>query len=143
LGSWAQRWFRSTLHKNELDPGVLMWDIRCTIDARALPKARTVVQVVFTDLDARRRNWWLVAENGDVDLCPIDPGDPPALVMLGTLRTITQIWMGECSLAGVQRERQLELRGSPSLRRSLVQWLRLSPYAPIQDARRDSGAACA
>jgi len=144
LGSWAQRWYRSTLDKHELDPGVLMWDIRCTIDVGALPKVRTIVQVVFTDLDARRRNWWLVVESGEVDLCPIDPGDPPALVILATLRTITRIWMGECSVEASQREKLLELRGAPALRRSLLQWLRLSPYAPIQSAiaaRRAAGAS--
>jgi DNA-binding HxlR family transcriptional regulator len=137
LGSWAQRWYRSTLDKKELDAGVLMWDIRCTIDASVLPKARTVMQFVFSDLEARRRLWWLVVERGEVDLCPIDPGDPPALVLQCTLRTMTRIWMGECPPDAAQRGGQLDLRGSPALKRSLVQWLRLSPYAPIQAARGD------
>jgi DNA-binding HxlR family transcriptional regulator len=137
LGSWAQRWYRSTLDRNELDAGVLMWDIRCTIDTRVLPTERTVVQFVFPELQARRRFWWLVIEAGDVDLCPIDPGDPPALVIHTPLRTMTRIWMGEYSVEAAQRSKELELRGSPVLRRSLVQWLRLSPYAPIQDARRE------
>jgi DNA-binding HxlR family transcriptional regulator len=135
LGSWAQRWYRSTLDRRELDAGVLMWDIRCTIDTGVLPSARTVVQFVFSDLEARRRRWWLVIEGGEVDLCPIDPGDPPAFVMLTTLSTMTRIWMGECSVETALRGNQLELRGAPALRRSLVRWLRLSPYAPIQDAR--------
>jgi DNA-binding HxlR family transcriptional regulator len=141
LGGWAQRWYRSTLDRSELDAGVLMWDIRCTIDTGVLPSVRTVVQFVFSDLEARRRLWWLVIEAGDVDLCPIDPGDPPVFVMLTTLSTMTRIWMGEYSVEAALRGNQLELRGSPALRRSLVRWLRLSPYAPIQDARRNSAGA--
>jgi hypothetical protein len=31
LGTWAQRWYRSTFNAGELDVGVLMWDIRCTV----------------------------------------------------------------------------------------------------------------
>jgi hypothetical protein len=43
LGTWAQRWFRSTFAAGELDVGVLMWDIRCTVDASALPSIRAVL----------------------------------------------------------------------------------------------------
>jgi hypothetical protein len=62
LGTWAQRWFRSSFTGDELDAGVLMWDIRSTVDARTLPPGRNVVQFVFTDQPARSRYWWLVNE---------------------------------------------------------------------------------
>src|SRR5450432_4023591 len=79
LGTWAQRWYRSTFSGAELDVGVLMWDIRCTVDAKVMPETRTVVQFIFTDLSASSRSWWLVNSDGEVDLCPVDPGDEPAL----------------------------------------------------------------
>ena len=60
LGTWAQRWFRSTFNAGELDVGVLMWDIRCTIDANALPSVRTIVQFLVTDLLAGSSFWWLL-----------------------------------------------------------------------------------
>jgi DNA-binding HxlR family transcriptional regulator len=47
LGTWAQRWYRSAFRGAELDVGVLMWDIRCTVDANALAAIRTVVQFIF------------------------------------------------------------------------------------------------
>jgi DNA-binding HxlR family transcriptional regulator len=52
LGAWAQRWYRSTFRGDELDVGVLMWDIRCTVHAKALAAVRTVVQFMFSDLRA-------------------------------------------------------------------------------------------
>jgi DNA-binding HxlR family transcriptional regulator len=136
LGTWAQRWYRSTFTGAELDVGVLMWDIRCTVNAKALPAIRTVVQFIFSDLRANCRAWWLVNEDGEVDLCPVDPGDEPKLQICTTLRTLTRVWMGDLAIDAVLRSGALTLVGPRDLRRRLGGWLRLSPYAPVADARR-------
>lgn len=138
LGTWAQRWFRSSFTGHELDAGVLMWDIRSTVDARMLPSVRNVVRFVFTDQPASSRYWWLVNQDGDVDLCPLDPGDEAALELHTTLRTMTRVWMGDLTIAAAQRSGALTVLGSHDLRRCLASWLQLSPYAPVADARRAS-----
>ena len=135
LGTWAQRWFRSSFTGDELDAGVIMWDIRCTVDARILPPVRSVVQFVFTDQPASSRYWWLVNEGGDVDLCPQDPGDEAALELHTTLRIMTRVWMGDLSFDEAQRSGRLKVHGTADLKRCLLRWLRLSPYAPVADAR--------
>jgi DNA-binding HxlR family transcriptional regulator len=135
LGTWAQRWYRSTFKAGELDAGLLMWDIRCTVDVKALPSIRTIVQFLFTDLPATSRSWWLVNEGGEVDLCPVDPGDEAALQIRTTLRAMTRVWMGGLSVTAAQRSGQLAILGPRDLRRRLNGWLQLSPYAPIADAR--------
>lgn len=135
LGTWAQRWFRSTFAAGELDVGVLMWDMRCTVDPKALPSIRTTVQFIFTDLPASSRSWWLVNEAGEVDLCPVDPGDEAALQIRTTLRVMTRVWMGDLSIGAAQRSGQLTVLGPRDLKRCLESWLALSPYAPIADAR--------
>jgi DNA-binding HxlR family transcriptional regulator len=136
LGTWAQRWYRSTFTGAELDVGVLMWDIRCTVNAKALPAIRTVVQFIFSDLRANSRAWWLVNEDGEVDLCPIAPGDDPKLQICTTLKTMTRVWMGDLAIDTVLRSGALTIVGPRDLRRCLSGWLRLSPYAPVADARR-------
>jgi DNA-binding HxlR family transcriptional regulator len=138
LGTWAQRWYRSTFRSAELDVGVLMWDIRCTVDAKALPANRTVVQFTFSDLRANSRAWWLVNEDGDVDLCPVDPGDEALLQICTTLRTMTRVWMGDLSIDAVLSSGALTILGPHALRRRLRAWLRLSPYAAVTEARRGS-----
>ena len=135
LGTWAQRWFRSTFAAGELDVGVLMWDMRCTVDPKALPSIRTTVQFIFTDLPASSRSWWLVNEAGEVDLCPVDPGDEAALQIRTTLRAMTRVWMGDLSIGAAQRSGQLTVLGPRDLKRCLESWLGLSPYAPIADSR--------
>jgi hypothetical protein len=113
-----------------------MWDMRCTVDPKALPPIRTTVQFIFTDLPAGSRSWWLVNEAGEVDLCPVDPGDEAALQIRTTLRAMTRVWMGDLSMSAAQRSGQLTVLGPRELQRCLDSWLGLSPYAPIADARR-------
>lgn len=138
LGTWAQRWYRSTFSGTELDVGVLMWDIRCTVDVNALPAVRTIVQFIFSDLPVNSRVWWLVNENGEVDLCPVDPGNEPELHIRTTLRTMTRVWMGDLAIGAAQRSGALTILGPRELQRRLGSWLRLSPYAPVADARLPS-----
>jgi len=135
LGTWAQRWYRSTFSRTELDVGVLMWDIRCTVNVRALPTVRTIVQFIFSDLPANSRTWWLVNEDGEVDLCPVDPGNEPELQIRTTLRTMTRVWMGDAAIGAAQRSGALTILGPRELQRRLGSWLRLSLYAPISNAR--------
>ena len=135
LGTWAQRWFRSKFVPRELDVGVLMWDIRCTIDTHAFPEARIAVQFVFSDLSPKARNWWLVCESGEVDLCPVDPGIDVQLVVRTTQRTMTRVWMGDLSLSSAMSAAQLTVTGGSTLRRRFEKWLHLSPYAGIAGAR--------
>ena len=136
LGTWAQRWFRSTFREHELDVGVLMWDIRCTVDAGALPCVRSIVQFTFTDQANGSRCWWLVTDEGSVDLCPVDPGEEAVLEVRTTLRVMTRVWMGDLPIDRALSSRQLKVYGSDQLKRCLLKWLRLSPYAPVCDARR-------
>jgi DNA-binding HxlR family transcriptional regulator len=138
LGTWAQRWYRSTYKGKELDPGVLMWDMRCTVNAKVMPATRTVVQFTFSDVPANSRTWWLVNEDGEADLCPVDPGDEPELHVRTTLRSMTRVWMGDLSLVAAQQSGALVILGSSDLRQRIANWLCLSPYAPITDARRSS-----
>src|ERR1700688_2214920 len=133
LGTWAQRWYRSTFRGAELDVGVLMWDIRCTVDAEALPAIRTIVQFIFSDLPASSRTWWLVNLDGEVDLCPLDPGAEPELQICTTLRTMTRVWMGDLAIGAAQRSGAVTVLGPHDLRRCLGSWLRLSPYASVAD----------
>ncbi len=138
LGTWGQRWYRSHFGAGELDVGVLMWDMRCTVDQLRFPKARTVVQFTFVGAKPGEREWWLVNEDGEVDLCPVDPELGVDLLVTTDLRTMTRVWMGEESVEFARRTRQLELAGPRELRQRFAAWLHRSPYAAIADADRHS-----
>jgi DNA-binding HxlR family transcriptional regulator len=131
LGEWGQRWYRTTFGSDELDVGVLMWDMRCTVEPKYFPQGRTIVQFRFADAPRGARDWWLVNENCEVDFCPTDPGTDVDLLVLTSVQAMTRIWMGDQPLETALRGGGIELRGPPGLKNRFGRWLRRSPYADI------------
>ncbi len=128
MGLWGQRWVESQLSLKNLDPSLLMWDMRRNLDPRPLPQRRTVIQFQYHDLPAAKRRWWLIVEPaGEVDLCWADPGFEVDLFVVTDLRTMTAIWMG---LTTVERETaRIELTGDRRVAGGMQAWLGLSPFA--------------
>jgi len=128
LGTWGQRWVESSLSLKNLDPSLLMWDMRRNLNPSPLPRERTVVQFLYSDLPSSKNHWWLVIEpQGGVDLCWSDPGFEIDLYVTTDLRTMTSIWMG---LGTMESERsRVELDGSRAVADTMQAWLGLSPFA--------------
>jgi DNA-binding HxlR family transcriptional regulator len=140
LGVWGQRWVRSRLTADDLDPGLLLWDMRRRVDPKQFPSRRVVVQFEFSDVPRAKRHWWLVSEKDEVDLCVTDPGFEVDLYILTDLRTMTAVWMGDVSLKYAVESGRIDLEGASELKRSLRSWLRLSSLAgvPNQNPTRTS-----
>jgi len=133
VGAWGQRWIESEASLKNLDPNLLMWDIRRNIDPTPMPRRRVVIQFIFSNLSAAQRNWWLVIEPGkDADLCSVDPGFDVDLYLSTDLRTMTEIWMGYTAIARAKDEGRLIITGERKLETSLKTWLSLSPLAKIE-----------
>jgi len=128
MGFWGQKWVESQLSLKNLDPSLLMWDMRRNLDPSPLPAQRAVIQFLYPELPASKRSWWLVIEpRGEVDLCWADPGFDVDLYVSTDLRTMTAIWMG---LTTVAKEReQIEFTGNRKIAESMQAWLGLSPFA--------------
>ena len=95
MGFWGQRWIEARLSLKNLDPSLLMWDMRRNLNPSPLPAGRTVIQFLYQELPVSKRSWWLVVErHGEVDLCWSDPGFDVDLYVSTDLRTMTAIWMG-------------------------------------------------
>ncbi len=48
----------------DLDPHLLMWDMRRTVPVDQWPRRRTVVQFMFRDVIGKARTWYLVVSGG-------------------------------------------------------------------------------
>lgn len=128
MGMWGQKWVESSLSLKNLDPSLLMWDMRRNLNPEPMPKQRVVVQFVYRDLPSTKRDWWLVIEpDGEVDLCWADPGFDVDLYVTTDLRTMTAIWMGVTDVAA-EREK-FEFSGPSELSSTMQTWLGLSPFA--------------
>ncbi|MEI4484402.1 MULTISPECIES: winged helix-turn-helix transcriptional regulator [Phyllobacterium] len=136
IGFWGQRWVESKVSLKNLDPSLLMWDMRRHLNPKPLPQRRCTIQFLYPELPQARQNFWLVVEDGSVDLCGFDPGYDIDLLITSSLKSMTAIWMG---LSMVRREvdaGNLEFDGDPAIAASMQQWLGLSPFA--QEPRRVS-----
>lgn len=132
LGNWAQRWMESRLSLKNLDPSLLMWDMRRSLNTKLLPERRCTIQFLYPELPESQKRWWLVVEAGAVDLCNFDPGHELDLLVKSSLRSMTAIWMGLSTIRKEAEGRQLEIEGDPALAGSMQQWLGLSDFASVQ-----------
>jgi DNA-binding HxlR family transcriptional regulator len=131
LGTWAQRWMESRLTLRNLDPSLLMWDMRRSVNVGLLPERRCTIQFLYPELAAAQRSWWLVVESGAADLCNFDPGHELDLLVTSSLRSMTAIWMGLTTVKSELEGGRLEIDGDVALARSMPQWLGLSAFAQV------------
>jgi DNA-binding HxlR family transcriptional regulator len=130
IGVWGQRWVDAEISLDNLDPSLLMWDMRRNLNITPLPNRRSVIEFLYTDLPASQRRWWLIVEpTGDVDLCSVDPGFDVDLLVTTKLRSMTSIWMGLSTVKSEQRNKAMALDGDRALAKNMQTWLGLSPFA--------------
>ncbi len=136
LGTWGQRWARSELSRDELDPRLLMWDMQRNIATEALPDHRVVVRFRFNDVRGNLpRVTWLILDRDDVDVCYRDPGFQVDLVVSGRLRALIGVWLGDASIPVAIRAGELQVEGPRNLARAFPQWLRRSAFATVERPR--------
>ena len=136
LGHWGARWVGGRLREEELDPGLLMWDMRRFVRLDQVPPYPVVVHFHFRDARAGEQLWWLVIEDGHADLCLQDPGRELTLVVESTVRALTEIWVGDRTPAEVLRTPDLRIDGAPREAERLWAWLGTSLFAPTRSAAR-------
>ena len=128
LGVWGQRWVETQSSLKNLDPSLLMWDMRRNLNPTPMPHRRCVIQFLYPAL-ANKQRYWLVIDRGAVDLCLIDPGFEVDLYVVADLRAMTAIWMGLTTVRAEVQAGHLKLTGEADLKRSMQTWLGLSPFA--------------
>ena len=133
LGTWGQRWARSELSRDDLDPRLLMWDMQRSIESDALPDHRVVVRFRFTDVRGNLpRVTWLILEREDVDVCYRDPGFDVDLVVAGRLRALIEVWLGDISFSDALGAGSLGVEGPRGLAGAFPRWLRRSAFATVE-----------
>ncbi|NDO90211.1 winged helix-turn-helix transcriptional regulator [Cellulosimicrobium composti] len=130
LGAWGVRWI-SELGDEDLDPHLLFWDVRRTVPVAAWPPGPTAVEFHLDDVGRDVARWWLVVRSGDADLCDVDPGIEPAVVVRSGLRALTRVWRGDVSWDGALRAGDVELVGPAAVRREVPRWIGQSDLASV------------
>ncbi|SHF47450.1 transcriptional regulator, HxlR family [Modicisalibacter ilicicola DSM 19980] len=133
IGIWGQKWVETEPSLENLDPELLMWDMRRNLDTEPVPADRTVIEFIYPELPASQRKWWLLVEpDRSVDLCHIDPGFDVDLYVSVDLRTMTEIWMGLKTVTRAVENGKLTIIGRRDLADAMQAWLGLSPFAKVR-----------
>jgi DNA-binding HxlR family transcriptional regulator len=136
FGVWGLRYLRSMFDPSNLDPGLLLWDMRRSIRPEHLPRGRVVIRIDLTDTAPAKRHWWLVKDQNelDLDLCLQDPGFDVDLTVTTDMETMARVWLGDVGVESAVRTGRLKLDGPPALRLSFYDWIGLSLFAHLRDA---------
>ena len=137
LGIWGQRWIEAQSSLKNLDPSLLMWDMRRNLDPTPIPPSRCVIQIMYPEQSPGKRNWWLIVDDGKTDLCKVDPGFEVDLYVSTDLRTMTAIWMGLTTVDAEVGAERMHVTGDNRIRSAMQKWLGLSPFAA--EKKRASG----
>jgi DNA-binding HxlR family transcriptional regulator len=131
LGAWGHRWVQTSLVVEDLDASLLMWDMRRSVKADEFPTRRIVVQFEYPDASKGATNWWLVAENGEVELCLNEPGGEIDIVIKSALATMTAVWTRQTSFKDAVRRSEIMVYGDPKLVKKLQDWLQSSALSQL------------
>jgi DNA-binding HxlR family transcriptional regulator len=121
LSAWGTRWV-GELGEDDLDPHLLMWDMRRTVPIDAWPRARTVVEFHLRGVAAKASHWWMVVSEGQADVCDFDPGFDVTATVDTSLRTLTEVWRGDTSWSRALLEGDLSFAGPADVRRLIPAW---------------------
>jgi DNA-binding HxlR family transcriptional regulator len=130
LGTWGIRWMPE-LGDEHLDPHLLLWDLHRNLDLDAMPDGRTVLAFHLHDARPGTRDWWVVVDDGEVDLCDDDPGHEVTVRIEASLLTLTRVWLGEVSWEQAVRAGALRTVAPEEVRRRVPRWLKLSTFAGV------------
>ncbi len=126
LGAWGHRWAQTKLNKEDLDAGLLMWDMRRSVDPAVFPEKRIVVQFEYPDAPKGARDWWLISEKCVIDLCLSDPGYEVNIIIKSSLADMTAVWTCQRKFQDAVNQGDIEVMGDRKLALNLQNWLQSS-----------------
>lgn len=130
LGAWGVRWV-GEIGDDDLDPHLLMWDIRRHLPLDRWPRARTTVAFHLDGVAPKASRWWLVVSEGRADVCDFDPGYDITATVNADLRILTGIWRGDVSWSRALHDGSVIVAGSGESREALPDWIGQSRIAAV------------
>jgi DNA-binding HxlR family transcriptional regulator len=131
VAEWGQEWIDTEPSLEDVDTDFLMWDIRRNLRLPDDLPARFVLHFHFPDGPEGKTDHWLIVENGEIDVCYIDPGHEIDVMIEAGLKDFTSVWMGWLPYRQAREEDRLFVDGPPRFTRDVPSWLGLSSVSTI------------
>lgn len=131
MAIWGQHWSRD-MDTDDLDPAFLAWSMSLRMNVDEMPEGRTVVEFEFSGTPTEFRRFWLVKDDGKIDMCLSDPGFETDLLVRSDMLCFVEAWRGFRDLRQEIRNGKIRLTGPKKLVSSFPDWLLLSALAPYR-----------
>jgi DNA-binding HxlR family transcriptional regulator len=133
LGDWGMRWAQSNLTEKDYDVELLMLYLQRSVNPENLVGDETVIRFKFTDIKDFP-DWWMVVQDGKVDLCVNDPGKEVDIYFTTTVKTMVDVWMGWSSYRRAIANDELKIVGPRALINNVSAWMESSIFADVAPA---------
>ena len=130
LGAWGARWV-GDLGEEDLDPHLLLWDVKRTLPVERWPRGRTVLAIRFEDVAPPVSRWWVCVSGDEVDVCDADPGFGVDAVVRTSLRVMTEIWRGDRDWTEAVLSGRVEVQAPTEVARAVPGWIGQSLLASV------------
>jgi DNA-binding HxlR family transcriptional regulator len=120
LHVWGDAWAFGDPTPEELNPVLLMWQMRNRVRVDQLPAFRVVVQYDF--FGAITVSFWLVLTTNDVTLCLTDPGYEINLLITADLAATFKLWAGRIHYQAALHDDLIKVDGIPGLVDAFPRW---------------------
>jgi DNA-binding HxlR family transcriptional regulator len=137
LGAWSLRWIYEGMSEEEVNVDALMRDVAHRIVVDKLPRGRTVLHFRFPELE-KSSEWYLVVEDGKVELCDDNLMIDVDVYFTASLKTMAEVWLGNRSLKAAMDSGDLKVVGPQHYLKTLGRWLGLSVFADMPRRMRVS-----
>ena len=131
MAIWGQHWSRD-MDMDDLDPAFLAWSMSLRMNTDAMPEGRTVIEFEFSGTPTEFRRFWLINNDGEVDMCLKDPGLETNLQVKSDMRRFVEAWRGFRDLRQEISSGTIRLVGPRQLCSSFPDWMLLSALAPYR-----------
>ena len=132
MAGWGQEWLKIEPSVEDIDVGLLMWDIRRNIKPMPQLPNPFIVEFFLTDVPESKSQHWLISEDDKIDLCHIDHGFDVDVYIKVSAKKLTKVWMGWEDFATAIKDRELIIKGDEKYTRIAVKWLGQSSVAGIK-----------
>ncbi|GAC25665.1 HxlR family transcriptional regulator [Paraglaciecola mesophila KMM 241] len=132
MASWGQEWLETEPSLDNIDGSFLMWDIRRNVRIHEDLPNLFIAHFFLTDMPENKSEYWLIFENGQVDLCYVDRGFNVDVNIEVAARELTKIWMGWEDFSAAVKDQTLKFRGPKKYTEIAEYWLGCSTLAHIK-----------
>jgi DNA-binding HxlR family transcriptional regulator len=127
LGKWGMYWCHEGITDDQLNIHTLLRDITAGLHLDQLPSGESIIQINLSDRTEQSR-YFIRIQDERAELCELDMGHDVDVYLTATLRTFTEVWYGDRSLAGAIESGDLKVVGHAAYTRNVTRWFPISGY---------------